>query len=526
MKKTIMEMGSGAFDLVTEDLLQNILSRLPALSFASAACVSRSWNHVCAYILSRPKLASALSLNRSQRDAVKEVIDKVLSEPIRPHFALACVGLRFSLETVHRLMMEGLGPRIPIITCSAHGVIGRDALTDEFKEVKWEMAYDDEDYNVADYDCNGELIGYGQGITLTIGFMPGLKVEAIPLLRHSKPPQVAMVDQFVMNIEDYAASVSGCRSPAAILICGGQHIDTKSVLDNLDAALSVETAIVGDPSSSFLYRSRDDARNVYGSVEYSSDAVAFVFARDRDKSRSIGEIQFHVELSSGLSPVGPLYKAASARAKGSDLSTWLTARREGLNEILDGQRILNDINDEMGDHIECPDLYIGVKERRKYSLGPGKVKLMTSLAFHEVLGGDEEYLFINGFGIRTGDFFRFYHSDSNAALSSCNNTSANLRNYVEGTASYGEKKEVFGGLLFSCCGRGESFFGCSNIDSSPFTENFPGVPVAGIFCGREIGRCSSSSIWKGSCEENARCCLHAYSTIYLVMSYTPPVSEH
>jgi hypothetical protein len=52
--------------LINDDLLHNILLRLTATSFASAACVSKSWNLLCNRILSRPKLASALSLNPSQ----------------------------------------------------------------------------------------------------------------------------------------------------------------------------------------------------------------------------------------------------------------------------------------------------------------------------------------------------------------------------------------------------------------------------------------------------------------------------
>lgn len=55
------------FSLINDDLLQNITSRLPAVSFASASCVSKSWNKVCRRVLSRPKLVSALSLNPSPR---------------------------------------------------------------------------------------------------------------------------------------------------------------------------------------------------------------------------------------------------------------------------------------------------------------------------------------------------------------------------------------------------------------------------------------------------------------------------
>lgn len=47
---------------VSDDILDNIMSRLPAKPFAVAACVSRLWNRVSDSILSRPRLASGLSL--------------------------------------------------------------------------------------------------------------------------------------------------------------------------------------------------------------------------------------------------------------------------------------------------------------------------------------------------------------------------------------------------------------------------------------------------------------------------------
>jgi len=56
---------AGGMSLLDEDLLQNILEKLPAKSFASAACVNRSWNGTCGRILSHPKLCSAVSLNPS-----------------------------------------------------------------------------------------------------------------------------------------------------------------------------------------------------------------------------------------------------------------------------------------------------------------------------------------------------------------------------------------------------------------------------------------------------------------------------
>lgn len=50
-----------------------------------------------------------------------------------------------------------------------------------------------------------------------------------------------------------------------------------------DYAMSMKTVIVGDERSQFLYRSGDDSRNYFESSKYNCDAVALVFASDKDK---------------------------------------------------------------------------------------------------------------------------------------------------------------------------------------------------------------------------------------------------
>ena len=136
---------------------------------------------------------------------------------------------------------------------------------------------------------------------------------------------------------------------------------------------------------------------------------------------------------------------------------------------------------------------------------------------------NQEYLFVGDVGIRTGDTFRFYHSDSTTALSTITTITNQFSSLKQASTSNGDKREVFGGLIFTCCGRGESFFGQSDVDSSPFLANFTGVTFAGTFCGGEIGRGDLTSYVKESHEQKSiRCCLHVYSAVYLVMSYTPP----
>ncbi|PWA98288.1 F-box domain, FIST C domain protein [Artemisia annua] len=507
-----------SLDIVGEDLLQNIFTRLPATSFAYAACVSRSWHVVCDRVLCRPKLKSACSFNSSLQDAVEDVMNKVLDEPIRPHFVIASVGPSYNLTQAHQLITAKLGPNVPIITNNPSGVIGRDAVSNEFKEIQWEVTEEDDD-TAAPLHLSESA---NRAIMLIIGFLPGIKVEAIPLLKRTEEPPYLMVDNFVTDIREFSTSVSGCKSPAAIIMFSEFEAGMKAVAEKMDYALSPDTVIVGDGGCHFLH-SNGCSRNPSTSEEHSTSAVALVFAVDSNKPPGIGETQFHATLSSGLSSVGPTYKAASVREKNLDSVTWLTARIEGTNENIDGETILSQVYDELGDRIQFPTFYIGVTKKRKCAIGKEKVGLMTSLAFHEVLGDNQEYLFVGDVGIRTGDTFRFYHSDSTTALSSITAITNQFSSLKQASTSNGDKREVFGGLIFTCCGRGESFFGQSDVDSSPFLDNFPGVTFAGTFCGGEIGRGDLTSYVKESPEQKSiRCCLHVYSAVYLVMSYTPP----
>lgn len=112
-------------------------------------------------------------------------------------------------------MSKKLGSKTPMVISTAWGIVGRDALTDKFKEVLlclpflafssskfvllWQIVkprtwsfsfkqvswwdfrsdFSDEDDSITRKDEN-------YGIVLTIGYVPGLKVDVVPLLRSTK----------------------------------------------------------------------------------------------------------------------------------------------------------------------------------------------------------------------------------------------------------------------------------------------------------------------------------------------------
>ncbi|MFS7951202.1 putative F-box domain, FIST, C-domain, F-box-like domain superfamily protein [Helianthus anomalus] len=458
-------------DDLSIDLVQNIFGRLPAVDFASADCVSRSWHHACRLILRRPKLSSACSFNPDLEVAVESVVNKVLSEPIRPQFAIASVCRRIDLSMAHQLITEKLGSNVPVITNCSRGVIGRDAISDEFKE--WEATEDS-----------------GAIIMLMVGYLPGIKVKTIPLLQ---PVRI------IGEINNFSNDVSGSNSPAAIIIFSEHQAFITAAVATMDYIMSPETVIVGDYECEFEH-----------TIGYKCVAVALVFVKYRNRPRGIGETQFHAVLSSGLLPIGHAYKVTHF---GEDrFRTWLTAKREGSHEV-DAKTIWK---------LALEDLRVPASLR--VFIGLEKVGCTTPFAFHEYYRNssplfDESRLRVGGIGIKRGDTFRFYRPDTTTALSSVANVSNHLRSFKQERTSGDNKRwEVFGGLIFNSCDRRQFFYDQPNIDSSPFLDNFPGVTLGGIFCSGEVGR---GYVQESQEQKWGRCCLHAFSAVNLIMSYRP-----
>ncbi|KAJ0804340.1 hypothetical protein HanPI659440_Chr02g0036921 [Helianthus annuus] len=154
-----------------------------------------------------------------------------------------------------------------IITNHTWGIIERNATSHRSYEVEW-------------YFQDHEI----DAIMLIVGFLPGLKLTIIPLLKQIPEPEALMIDEFVTDIREFSTSVSGCNSPAAIIVFGDHYYSCMSdVIEKLDYAMSPETVIVGDALSKF--RCTSDAQ--FGT----SAAVALVFAVDRNKPP--GNIKIH-----------------------------------------------------------------------------------------------------------------------------------------------------------------------------------------------------------------------------------------
>ncbi|CAL9030764.1 unnamed protein product [Prunus brigantina] len=499
-------------DMVAEDHVSvNILARPPAVSFASSAasaCVGKTWNQSCNTILSRPQFSSALSLNPDLHAALDEVLADAFSKPLRPDFIVAYIGINFSLEETHHLITEKVGPGIPVITNKAKGLIGTDVQTDKLREVIWGSTDGDSEWN----ENNSN-----RGIVLSVGYMPGLKVDVIPLLRPKNEQQLTMVDHFLMEIMDFTCAASGSLSPSCIIMFGDKNEDMNPILTILDHVMPDETTIVGDASAAFLCTRMDEAEN-YNKDVFSFATAALVFARDQYRPEAdIGETEFHVTVSNGIIPFGPHLKTVSVLEKHC-LCSWVSAIMLGFESVIID---CYDVLMELKSQIKKPDMYIGVTQRRNYSILEKPPSSIRSLSFHEVKDGEGDFILVDGIGIKPGDIFFFYHADAENALITIDQARRKLRTLREDYEKNG--REVFGGFIFSCENRGVSFFKRPGVDSKPFAMNFPGVPVAGMFGnGGEIGRGALLGVKKNLRRNGPRSCVHVYSSVYLAMSYVPP----
>ncbi|KAJ6339548.1 hypothetical protein OIU77_007494 [Salix suchowensis] len=283
-----------------------------------------------------------------------------------------------------------------------------------------------------------------------------------------------------MDILHYTSTVSDCQAPAAIIIFGDKTTDMKPAVSKMDCVMPEETVMVGDASTSFIFRNGDSSLIHLAHTCY-FQPVALVFARDRYEPEGIGEIQFHITMSKGVMPFGPKLEAASVLLKDSECS-WISAKLEGQNGIVAAGEILNDLKQQFRDADMSADIYIGVTKETIRTNDSGILIPGRCLDFYEVRGGGGRYFNVHGVDIRPGDSFLSYHSDSETASSTCDHAlqklltlKAELKSknhlHLSKFTDKDEKKEVLGGLIFSRDRRGESFFGEPFVDSSPFFDS-------------------------------------------------------
>lgn len=105
------------------------------------------------------------------------------------------------------------------------------------------------------------------------------------------------------------------------------------------------------------------------------------------------------------------------------------------------------------------------------------------------LGRDPDFIAV-GDHLRQGQTVQFHLRDARTAAE---DLALMLRRYQARPAP----TALAGALLFTCTGRGEYLYGRPNHDSDLFRQQLGEVPLAGFFCGGEIGQVGGSSYLHG-----------------------------
>ncbi|XP_040367245.1 uncharacterized protein LOC121050594 [Rosa chinensis] len=195
--------------------------------------------------------------------------------------------------------------------------------------VKWELEngpnYWDEEILMGGNPINGGI--------LSVGFVPDLKVDVIPLPRSKTE-----------------------------LHCFRFRFSRPSLYHNVrNLVMPEETAVVGDAKGSFLFRRRDQTQN-YSADLFFFDAAALVFARDQNKSAELGETRFHVAVADGIIPFGPELRSVSV-FEDFFAQSWISGVVEGAEEgypMLDCVTVLQQLINQLD--LGNPNLYIEVRK--------------------------------------------------------------------------------------------------------------------------------------------------------------------
>lgn len=181
-----------------------------------------------------------------------------------------------------------------------------------------------------------------------------------------------------------------------------------------------------------------------------------------------GNVEVTPLVSQGCRPIGEPYVVTSA--KGNVIQELggkppLGRLREIMSKLSQAERAQ-----------AAHNLHIGVViDERKADPEPG------DFLIRPVLQADPETGAVSvGEVLNVGQTVQFQVRDAEAA-------DADLKNMLKTHLGGAPAPDVTGALLFTCNGRGSGLFGVPDHDVSVLRDAIPDLPVAGMFCGGEIG---------------------------------------
>lgn len=181
-----------------------------------------------------------------------------------------------------------------------------------------------------------------------------------------------------------------------------------------------------------------------------------------------GNVEVEPLVSQGCRPIGEPYVVTSA--KGNII--FQLGGKPPLGRLRDIMSKMSREERSQAAH----NLHIGVViDERKADPEPGDFLIRS------VLQADPETGAVSvGDVLNVGQTVQFQVRDAETADS-------DLKNMLKSHLGNGSGEDISGALLFTCNGRGSNLFGVPDHDVSVLRDAIPNLPVAGMFCGGEIG---------------------------------------
>lgn len=181
-----------------------------------------------------------------------------------------------------------------------------------------------------------------------------------------------------------------------------------------------------------------------------------------------GNIRVRTVVSQGCKPIGSPYIVTDVRRN-------IIFQLAGKPPLIRLREILGKLGRE--DRARAAhNLHMGVViDERKADPKPGDFLIRPVLQADPRTGAMSV-----GEVLNLGQTIQFQVRDAAAA-------DADLKSMLEGHLNDHGSDRISGALLFTCNGRGIGLFGTPDHDVSALQEAMPGLPVAGMFCGGEIG---------------------------------------
>lgn len=404
------------------------------------------------------KWASALSQKASLEAAVQEVAEQAQTALGRSaDLGLLFISSAFTSEYSRLMPLVKEVLQVPhLIGCSGGGVIGNNAMGQP-EELEQQAA-----------------------VSLCLASLPGVTVHSFQISPEDLPDLDGPPERWVDLV-----GVSPQDEPSFILLADPFSSGINDLLQGLDFAYPGAVKVGGLAGVGSL----NNRSGLFCNYErYQEGTVGLALS---------GNIVMEAIVAQGCRPIGRPYRVAEGdRNVLLKLEEPVAVKVGASSELRTPLEILQEIFqtlDEKDRELAQSSLFVGIAQSEfKQILDSG------DFLIRNLLGVDPRNGAIAiGDRVRPGQRIQFHLRDARASEEDLTTLLKAYMAQKTPTAPY-----PAGALMFSCMGRGQGLYGQENFDSELFRRHLHGTPLAGFFCGGEIGPVGNSTF------------LHGYTSVF------------